>query len=325
MDEYLRFLAVTALLANLDSFFVGGHNAYLYLYPETNKILFLPWDLDLSFGGFFLLGQPDQQADLSIMHPYPGEHRLTDRLLAIPDVNDRYRKLVRELTATAFTREKIAARLAELDRATKEARDRETKAVATRRENVGGFGGFPGGPAGPPPDLRAWVDKRLTSVAAQLDGKSKGTIPGGFGFGGPPGGGMRPRPGEVLPAPLRDALRLTDEQRKKFDELQREVDGKVEQLLTEDQRATLKRVREAGPKGPPGGFPGGPPRVRGRAGIESGSPGATMMRTTRLVGVIAGSLILAGPARPRTGRSGAGRTGTPRPPGSSPPRAGPRS
>jgi spore coat protein CotH len=276
VDEYLRFLAVTAVLANLDSFFVGGHNAYLYLHPETNKIVILPWDLDLSFGGFFLMGQPDQQADLSITHPYPGEHRLTDRLLAIPEIGEKYRKLVRELTTTVFTKEKIAARLTELEKATKEARDRETKAVAARRENTG-FGGFPGGPGGQAPqDLRAWVDKRLASVTAQLDGKSKGTIPGGFGFGGPPPGGpggfggppgMRPpRPGEVLPDPLRTALRLTEDQRKKFDELQREIDGKVEQLLTEEQRAMLRRIREGQPGGRPGGIPGGPVPGKGPGG-----------------------------------------------------------
>jgi spore coat protein H len=214
------------------------------------------------------MGQADQQADLSVTHPYPGEHRLTDRLLAIPEIGDRYRKLIRELTTTVCTKEKIVARLDELEKATKEARDRETKAVAARRENIG-FGGFPGGPAAQPQDLRAWVDKRLASVTAQLDGKSKGTVPGAFGFGPPPGGpggfggppGMRPpRPGEVLPDPLRNALRLTDEQQKKFDELQRDVDEKVEQLLTEDQRATLRRLREGRP---PGGFPGGPPPGKG--------------------------------------------------------------
>jgi len=268
VDEYLRFVAVTALLANLDSFFTGGHNAYLYLHPETKKVLILPWDLDLSFGGFFLMGQPDQQADLSITHPYPGEHKLTDRLLAIPEVGEKYRKLVRELTTTVFAREKIAVRLTELEKATKDARDRETKAVLARRENTGFGPGFPGGPASQTQDLRAWVDKRLASVTAQLDGKSKGMIPAGFGFGppgggpggfgGPPGGMRPPRPGEVLPDPLRGALRLTEEQRKKFDELQREIDGKVEQLLTEDQRAMLRRIREGRPPGggPPGKGPG---------------------------------------------------------------------
>jgi spore coat protein CotH len=268
LDEFRRFLAVTALVADLDNFFVGGHNAYLYLHPETNKIVFLPWDKDLAFGGFFLFGQPDQQADLSITHPYPGQHKLTDRLLAIPEVGDKYRKLVRELTATVFTKEKIAARLSELETATKEARDREAKAVAARRENTN-FGGFPGGPMAQPQDLRAWADKRLASVAAQLDGKSKGTIPAGFGFGPPPGGfggppgGMRPpRPGEVLSEPLRGALRLTEEQRKKFDELQRDTDGKIDQLLSEEQRAMFRRMRE----GRPGGFPGGPPPGKGPGG-----------------------------------------------------------
>ena len=117
-------------------------------------------------------------------------------------------------------------------------------------------------PAIQPPDLRAWVDKRLASVNAQLDGKSKGTIPAGFGQ--PPGGARPGRLGEVLPAPARDALRLTPDQRKKFDELQKDLDGRVEQLLTEEQRATLRRLREAAPKGPPGGgFPGGPPPGKG--------------------------------------------------------------
>jgi spore coat protein H len=204
------------------------------------------------------MGSPDQQTDLSLTHPYSGEHKLTDRLLAIPEIGERYRKLVRELTAAVFTKEKVAARLAELEKATKDARDRETKAVAARRENTN-FGPFPGGPMAQPQDLRAWVDRRLTSVAAQLDGKSQGTIPAGFGFGGPPGGMRPPRPGEVLPEPLRGALRLTEEQRQKFDELQREIDRRVDALLTDEQRAMFRRMRE----GPPGGRPGGPPPGKG--------------------------------------------------------------
>jgi hypothetical protein len=68
---------VTALLVNLDSFFTGGHNVYIYL--------------NLSFGDYFPLGSPDQLAELSVTHPYPGENKLVDRLLAIPDVSEKYR------------------------------------------------------------------------------------------------------------------------------------------------------------------------------------------------------------------------------------------
>jgi len=57
---------------------------------------------------------------------------------------------------------------------------------------------------------------------------------GGPGMGGPGGGFMMrmPRPGEILPPPLVDQLRLTDEQKKKFEQLQKETDEKLEKLLT---------------------------------------------------------------------------------------------
>ena len=46
VDGYLRFLAVTSLIANPDSLFTGGHNYYLHLHPKTGRLQFLPWDLD---------------------------------------------------------------------------------------------------------------------------------------------------------------------------------------------------------------------------------------------------------------------------------------
>jgi spore coat protein H len=255
VDEFLRFLAITALVANTDSFFTGGHNAYVYLDPATNKIVFIPWDMDLSFGGFFLLGPPEQQAELSLTHPYPGNHKLVDRLLAVPEMSERYQKILKELADNAFAKDKVLAELTTLEKVVKDPLARETKAVAARKENTGFGFGPPGGMPGRQLDLRTWIEKRSASVADQLAGKTKGFVPAGFGFGPPPGGpgGPRPRPGEVLPAPLRDALRLTNEQRRKFDELQKDVDRQVEQLLTEEQRTRLKRMREGGPPGGPGG------------------------------------------------------------------------
>ena len=58
-DEFLRFLAANALLSNLDSFLGMGHNYYLYLQPTTNKFVFIPWDLDLSFAAFGMRGPGD--------------------------------------------------------------------------------------------------------------------------------------------------------------------------------------------------------------------------------------------------------------------------
>ncbi len=106
--------------------------------------------------------------------------------------------------------------------------------------------------------------------AFQLAG---GGGPPGGGFGGPPGGGfgMRfPQPGEILPAPLQELLQLTDAQKKQLAEFQKEVDAKLDKVLTADQKAQLKAFREGGPGGFPGGF--GPPGGGGPGGF-GGPPG----------------------------------------------------
>lgn len=69
-----------------------------------------------------------------------------------------------------------------------------------------------------------------------------------------PGGASRPGvattpPGTVLPARLRDNLNLTDEQKKKIDELQKEVDATLQKVLTEQQSKRLKDLRENAGRG----------------------------------------------------------------------------
>ncbi len=109
-----------------------------------------------------------------------------------------------------------------------------------RRAASGPPGAPPGGPGGPP-----------------------GGFPGGVG--GPPSRGFGPpfAPGQLLPPFLQERLKLTDEQKKQLDELQKEVQGKLDKILTEEQRNQLKEMRRGfgprGPGGPPGGAPGGPP------------------------------------------------------------------
>jgi Spy/CpxP family protein refolding chaperone len=61
-------------------------------------------------------------------------------------------------------------------------------------------------------------------------------------------------------------LNVTDDQNKQLDELQKEVDAKLAKILTDDQQAQLKQMRNRGPGGrngfgpPPPGRPPGPPR-----------------------------------------------------------------
>jgi hypothetical protein len=92
------------------------------------------------------------------------------------------------------------------------------------------------------------------------------------GFGGAMAFRM-PQPGEVLPSFTQDMLRLTPEQKKELAALQKEVDGKLEKILTADQRKQLKDVRDRGPGGFAFGGPPGPGGPGGPGGGRGGPPG----------------------------------------------------
>jgi putative membrane-bound dehydrogenase-like protein len=189
VDGFLRFLAANALTANLESFFALGHNYYLYLHPTTNKFVFMPGDLEFSLANFLMMGSAGQLMDLSLTKPYPGTNKLSDRLLAIKEVQEKYQKLLTGLAATALVKERLLKDVEAIEQATKAIREKEAKAAAARREPPPGFGGpGPGGAGRQPPDLKTFAEKRAASVAAQLAASSKGFVPQPLGFGPPPGG-----------------------------------------------------------------------------------------------------------------------------------------
>ena len=189
VDEFLRFLAANTITSNLESVFALGHNYLLYLNPKTNKFILLPGDLEFSLANFLLMGNPDQLMDLSLTHPYPGQNKLVDRLLAIKDGSEKYQKVVKDVSAKTFTKGQLLEQINTVEKLIKEPLAKEKTAAAAREEVAAGFGPAGAGPQAP--NLKIFVEKRTASVAAQLAGKSKGFVPAGFGFGPPggPGGG----------------------------------------------------------------------------------------------------------------------------------------
>jgi spore coat protein H len=242
VDAFLRFMAATALVSNLDSFFTIGHNYCLYLHPETNKFHFIPWDVDLSLGNFAFFGSADQQMDLSLVKPY-AQNKLADRLMANKDVAARSQQILKEVVAV-FNKDKLLAEIAVIEKTVKPLIEKEQKAVSARKEPASGFG--PGFGAAPP-DLKTFVEKRSSSIASQMAGTSKGYVPQQLGFGPPP---ARPLPGDVLPPNVQTQLQMTEDQKRKLAELQKQVDAELEKILTPEQRAQLKRLRD-GPGVPP--------------------------------------------------------------------------
>jgi hypothetical protein len=71
---------------------------------------------------------------------------------------------------------------------------------------------------------------------------------------------------------LQEQLKLTAEQKKKIEELQKEVDAKLAKILTEEQKKSLQEMRPGpGGFGPAGGF--GPPGGFGPGGFGGGFGG----------------------------------------------------
>jgi spore coat protein H len=210
-DQFLRFLALEGLLANMDSPLMTGHNYYLYLHPQTRKFLWLPWDLNEAFGGFFPAGNAREQSDLSVDHPFTSVNRLAERLLQSPGMKDRYHQIVRGLLATNFNAARlfpvVDALAATIRSAVAEDQmlslpQFEAALATTNAPDAGnpagaGGGNFRrGGPRGPKPALKAFIDQRVASAKLQLEGKSTGYVPREMrpGPNGPMPFGPRPEP-----------------------------------------------------------------------------------------------------------------------------------
>ncbi|MEO2091773.1 MAG: CotH kinase family protein, partial [Gemmataceae bacterium] len=97
--------------------------------------------------------------------------------------------------------------------------------------------------------------------------------PMGPGMGGPRMIAFAP-PGTLLAGPLQDELKLTADQKKQVEKLQKEADEKLVALLTDEQKKQWKEMKGRFPGGggpggfggPPGGGPGGP------GGFPGGGP-----------------------------------------------------
>ncbi|RJP32503.1 MAG: hypothetical protein C4527_05985 [Candidatus Omnitrophota bacterium] len=215
IDQFLRFLAVNVAIANYDSILQMGQNYYIYHNPETNKYVWIPWDLDLSFGKFMMGGDPDTQAQSSIREPNSVKHPLIDRLLAVEEWNEHYLQYIRQFTNEILLPDRIQQKVdaihAVLHETVKEeprnVYDEYLKCIArTSADNDTSSSlppandrrrGFRGGPMFGSFSIASWIEKRAESIRQQLEGKSEGIKmagrggfgPGGFGPGGPGGFG----------------------------------------------------------------------------------------------------------------------------------------
>lgn len=183
-DEVARFVAVNSLLSSYDGFLNNGQNFYMYLDPRSNRFGFIPWDLDRAWGEFPFTGSLADKEQASIEHPWVADHRLLERLFAIPEFKALYKQRLGEIFREHFVPARLQARvdaLAPIVRAAlvNDSELRLAKFEESIRDNWSTNN--PSGPADMSPNraahqLKRFFTRRHQHVQAQLDGKETGVV-----------------------------------------------------------------------------------------------------------------------------------------------------
>ena len=174
VDEFLRYVAVSSAVVNFDSFLSTGHNYYIYVNPADGLIHFIPWDLNMSFGGYGWLGTDEELADTSITRSYADHNILIERMLAIDEYAKAYRAHMKKLADLGFNAQAIGQRRQLLQpvlaAAEKAEHDSGRYGSNSSVRSVTGMGLNA-------PDLWWFIDRRTESIRQQLEGKHVGFKP----------------------------------------------------------------------------------------------------------------------------------------------------
>jgi spore coat protein CotH len=172
LDEFARFMAVVASLADLDSILDYGKNFYVWLSPITQRFSFIPWDEDHTFGIY-----PGRiQRTLSITHPWLNGNRFLDRVFAVPSFRASFMAKIAEYRKTILRPERIIAQVDEIAPAIRAAIEEESKDKAAHFDRL--ISDTVGGGTPATETLKAFIIARAKSVGDQLDGKAAGDLPG---------------------------------------------------------------------------------------------------------------------------------------------------
>jgi len=111
VDAFLRYLAVSTALTNLDSYQGMGHNYYLYFDPSTGLATIIPWDLNEAFGGFTCNRPPDAMFTFPLDEPTCGlisDRPLIARVLSVASYRTAYEAYLRQVTDELLDAETFA-------------------------------------------------------------------------------------------------------------------------------------------------------------------------------------------------------------------------
>jgi spore coat protein CotH len=182
LDEFARFLAGQVLLPNYDGILSDGQNFYLYLDPRSNKFGFIPWDLDAAWGNIWIASRAESER-ASIWHPWLGENRFIERLMAVQEFRRIYRSHLEDLLSRLYVPDRLHRRIDEIAAVIRDPIAAQSALRLDKFEQEVGWKPVHPSPGEwrntfnrPAHELKRFIDKRAESVRRQLDEKSRGMI-----------------------------------------------------------------------------------------------------------------------------------------------------
>ncbi len=202
VDGFLRYLAVSTAVVNLDSY-QGQFKHNYYLYEENGYFHFLPWDFNMSFGGFGggggamgggrnaeggmaedriaarggmaegriveggMDGSGGQSTTLKIDEPTTGnveERPLISKLLAVEEYKEAYHGYIEEIVNGYLSTERFEARVEEIAELIRPHVEQDPTKFVTMEEFEKGIYDTTNG-------LLAFTEARVENVKQQLSGE----------------------------------------------------------------------------------------------------------------------------------------------------------
>lgn len=165
VDEVLKYFAVNTFLVNLDSYSGGMYHNY-YLYEKDGVSEILPWDLNMSFGGF-AVKDGEKAINFPIDSPVTGnleDAPLIGKLLENDDYKELYHKYLKQISDDYFGSGTFNNRVTQINKLISNYVKKDATAFYNYEEYKIGV-----------TELLTFGKDRANSVQAQLNGEQSST------------------------------------------------------------------------------------------------------------------------------------------------------
>jgi uncharacterized protein (TIGR03437 family) len=201
VDSFLAALALDNATVNLDSYVGMAQNYYLYRRPSDQKWVWIVWDPSLAFGALSQGLTVQQMKDLAlewVQSTSTGAlggggiggasvtRPIATRLWQVPAYKQRYREIYRSIVEKQMVTATVTARMNALRDLIRPFVEKDTQKLVTQAQfdaamtsdATSGLDGGPGGPGGAggiqsgAPGLQPFIEGRVTSIKALLNGQN---------------------------------------------------------------------------------------------------------------------------------------------------------